>query len=150
MCVSIKSLLKREQHTSLSVKKTSPYDTWGNVCPSEPCGCLTECPSCGSLQLFILVTTMSFFFLPLLVTHVLNFLIDVTFQSSLRFTAKLRVRHRDFPSSCAPHTQPPSFHHPHLMGHLLQYVVEPTLTRHRHPESKIYIRVTVGAAESQD
>ena len=60
------------------------------------------------------------------------------FQSSSRFTAKLKGRYRDFPYTgyCPPHAEPPL-----LSTSLTDFTKdEPTLTHHNHPKTMVYLK----------
>lgn len=73
--------------------------------------------------------------------------VRLSFQSSFRFTATRRGRHRDGPYAPSPQSLP-HYQHPHQTVHLLQLMNEPRLTRHHHPEPTVHIRVTLGAVHS--
>ena len=68
-------------------------------------------------------------------------ILDFIFQSSFRFTAKLRGRSKDFPYLLYLHTQSSAFpiiNIPQVRGTFIT-ADKPTLTHHCHPESINYI-----------
>ena len=74
-------------------------------------------------------------------THILPFVKKDYFQSSFRFTTKLRGRYRDFPYSHFPLIFPVSSIIYQSSTHVINTIDEPTLVNYSYPKSIVYIQV---------